>query len=106
MKHLLIALAFLTGVGFASAQVPGMFQPLLMGNTCIPGTVIFLTSGSGATWSNTTGCTNFTVEAIGGGGGGSGGLTNIRAGSGAGAGGYSKVTNLGISGSATYTVGA
>jgi len=73
--------------------------------------VQFLTSGTGATYTPTTGTTSIIVELMGAGGGGGGvspGVSNFAAGGGGGAGGYCMRYITGVTGgySATYTVPA
>ena len=68
----------------------------------------YLTTVGAGTWTNTTSCTEFTIEVIAGGGGGAAGTNASRGGSGGGGGGYSKITGVTIAGSATvgYSVGS
>lgn len=67
-------------------------------------TPILLTSGSG-TWSNTTGCSNFKVEAIAGGASG-GAVDKVDYAGGAGGGAYSQTNSVSIGALAYYSVGA
>jgi hypothetical protein len=84
MKKLLLGLTCLFALAFGTlthGQVPGIFQTLLLGGCTT--TPIILSSGT--SWTNTTGCSNFTAAVIGGGGGGGG--ANLTLGGGAGGGG-------------------
>src|SRR5262245_27267812 len=82
--------------GFVFVRLVNVVQapPVAACNT----TTIYLSSATTTvgTWVNNTGCTLFTIEAIGAGGGGGGGQTGSVAGCGGGGGGYSKITGLTI----------
>ena len=88
------------------AQVPGMFQPLLIGRCPSGTTIIFLLSGT--TWAVDIcyNSLNNIISAIAGGGGGAAGNSGIQSASGGGGGGFSSATNIILSGTVGYAIGA